>query len=91
MVVTDIFHPYKFDVNKFHAATEVKLTDAQTSNTEMKNCEISGCKVSLKKSILPPFLTQYGERYIYHLCLHHLPHPRHYEFTSNRKACHYVH
>jgi len=88
-VVTDIFHPYKLDVNKFHAATDVKLRDARTSNTEMKNCEISGCKVSLKKSILPPFLTQYEERY--HLCLHHLPRPRHYKFTSNMKACHYVH
>ena len=89
MVVTDIFHPYKLDVNKFHAAADVKLTDAQTSNTEMKNCEISGCKVSLKKSILPPFHTQYGERY--HLSLHHLPRPRHYEFTSNRIECYYLH
>jgi hypothetical protein len=48
-VVTDIFHPYKLDVNKFHAAVDVKLTDGRTSNTEMKNCEFSGCKISLKK------------------------------------------
>ena len=44
MAVTDIFHPYKLDVNKFHAAADVKLTDARTSNTEMKKCEHSGCK-----------------------------------------------
>ena len=59
MVLTYIFHSYKLDVNKFHAAADVKLTDARTSNTEMKNCEFSGCNLSLKKSILPPFLTQY--------------------------------
>jgi hypothetical protein len=89
MVVTYIFHPYKLDVNKFHAAADVKLTDARTSNTEMKNWEFSGCNLSPKKSILPHFLTQYGERY--YLCLDHLPPPRHYKFTDKRKACHYIH
>ena len=49
MVVTDIFHPYKLDVNKFHVPADAKLTHARTSNTEMKKSEFSGYKVSLKK------------------------------------------
>jgi hypothetical protein len=48
-------------VNKFYAATGVKLTDARTYSTEIKNCEFSGFTVSLKKSIFPPFLTQYRD------------------------------
>jgi hypothetical protein len=55
------FTRYKLDVNIFHAAPNVKLTDTQTSNTEMKNWEFSGWALSLKKSILlslPCWLTE---------------------------------
>jgi hypothetical protein len=37
MALLTFFTRYKLDVNIFHAAPNVRLTDTQTSNTEMKN------------------------------------------------------